>query len=174
MQELIREFLLPYYLQIKFIHVLFMAVWFMSTAVAYTWFVQVAFFQADKHPDNAEYQRRKAWALEQFDKGVVLEHVAFPVLLITGPLLWWLSSWPIEWNWLGVKLLIIIGIFIPIEIFDYWVSHFGGNKSYLKKLGDQERYDKVVRWHWWFLRKSIPFVIVFIPAIIYLAIVKPF
>ena len=36
MLDLIKEFLLPYYLYIKFIHVLFMAVWFMSTAVAYS------------------------------------------------------------------------------------------------------------------------------------------
>lgn len=174
MLETIKELLLPFYLEIKFIHIIFMAVWFMSTAVAYSWFVQVAFFQAEKRPNDEEYQRRKAWALEQFDKGVVLEHVAFPILLITGPLLYWLSGWEIGLNWLGLKLLIVIGIFIPMEILDYWLSHFGGNKTYLKKLGDQARYEKIVGWHWQFLRKSTPIVAIFIPAIIYLAVVKPF
>ncbi len=173
MLDLIRESLLPYYLYIKFIHVVFMAVWFMSTAVAYSWFVQVAYFQAENRPDNPEYQRRKAWALEQFDKGVVMEHIAFPILIITGPLMYWLAGWEIGLNWLGLKLLIIIGIFIPIEIMDYWLSHFGGNKTYLKKLGDQERYEQVVKWHWQFLRKSTPFVVIFIPLIIFLAVVKP-
>src|SRR5690606_2919829 len=104
MLETIKELQLPFNLEIKFIHIIFMAVWFMSTAVAYSWFVQVAFFQAEKRPDDDEYQRRKAWALEQFDKGVVLEHVAFPILLITGPLLYWLSGWEIGLNWLGLKL----------------------------------------------------------------------
>jgi len=173
MLDLIKEFLLPYYLYIKFIHVLFMAVWFMSTAVAYSWFVQVAFFQAEKRPDDPEYQRRKAWALEQFDKGVVMEHIAFPILLITGPLMYWLVGWEIGWNWLGLKLLIVIGIFIPLEILDYWLSHFGGNKTYLRKLGDQQRYEQVVKWHWQFLRKSTPIVAIFIPLIIFLAVVKP-
>ncbi len=172
--EDIRQALLPFYMHIKFIHVIFMAVWFMSTAVAYTWFVQSAFYQAEKRPDDPEYQRKKAWALEQFDKGVVLEHIAFPILLITGPLMYWLSGWEISWNWLGVKLLIIIGIFIPMEIFDYWISHFGGNKTYLKEQGDQERYEKIVNWHWKFLRNSTPVVAIFIPVVIFLAVVKPF
>lgn len=170
----LKNFLLPFYLYIKFIHVVFMAVWFMSTSVAYSWFVQVAYFQSINRPENEELKRRKDWALEQFDKGVVMEHVAFPMLILTGPILYWLSGWTIEWNWLGLKLAIIIFIFVPMEAADYWLSHFGGNKTYLRKMGDPEKYEKVVRWHWWFLRKSTPFVAIFLPAIIFLAVVKPF
>jgi hypothetical protein len=174
MLEEIRVALLPFYLTIQFVHVLFMAVWFMSTAVAYTWFVQVAFLQSEKNPDDEELKRRKDWVLKQFDKGVSLEHIAFPLLLLTGILLYWLAAWEISLNWLGVKLLIVIFIFVPMEIMDYWLAHFGGNKSYLQKQGDRQRYEKIVRWHWQFLRKSTPIVATFIPVIIFLAVVKPF
>jgi len=45
-----------------------------------------------------ELQRRLIWAYEQFDKTVVLEHIAFPVVLITGLLMFFMAGWSIAVN----------------------------------------------------------------------------
>ena len=65
-----------------------------------------------------ELQRRLIWAYEQFDKTVVLEHIAFPVVLITGLLMFFMAGWSIDSQWLLINLGIVIGFFIPLEILD--------------------------------------------------------
>jgi hypothetical protein len=73
-----------------------------------------------------------------------------------------------------VKLVVVVGIFLPMEIVDYWLCHFGGNKYRIRLTGDLERYERVVGLHWLFLRITTPLVIVFVPLVIYLVVVKPF
>ena len=172
--EAVRQFLLPYYLEIKFIHLFFVMMWAWSTGVAYFWFVKSSYLRWQRNPDCPKAKERRDWALEQFDKGVVLEHIAFPIILITGPLLYWLGGWQLSAYWLLIKLILITLIFVPMEAIDYWISHFGGNKTRLRKAGDPERFEKIVQWHWKFFRVTTPFVAIFIPAIIFLAVVKPF
>lgn len=172
--EAVRQLLLPYYLEIKFVHLFFVMMWSWSTAVAYTWFVKSAFLRWERNPDDPKAKERRDWTLEQFDKGVVMEHIAFPMILLTGPLLYWLGGWQLSAHWLALKLILITVIFLPMEAIDYWVSHFGGNKTKLRKAGDQQRFEAIVQWHWKFLKTSTPIVGLFIPAIIFLAVVKPF
>ncbi len=73
-----------------------------------------------------------------------------------------------------MKLVLVVLIFIPVEVMDYQLSHFGLNKAKIRATGTPEAYEKAIRLHWWFLVVSTPIVIVSITLIFYLAIVKPF
>lgn len=163
----------PYYLYIKFIHLFFVMIWAWSTAVAYTWYVKTAFIRWEKSPDDPETIRRRNYAIEQFDKGVIFEHVAFPVVIVTGPLLWVITGYSLDNAWLLLKLLIVVFIFLPMEAFDYHLSHFGGNKSKLRKRGETEKYETAIRQHWMFLKVTTPLIVVFVPLTVFLAVVKP-
>ena len=124
---------------------------------------------------DPKMMKRRNYAQEQLDKGVVLEHIAFPVILITGPLLCWLAGWTlVEAKWLLVKICIVAFIFIPMEICDYWLSHLGGNKAMLRRKGLMEKYEQSMRRHWLFLKISPPLIVTFMPLVIFLAVVKPF
>ena len=175
MLEALHEILLPWYPYVKFVHLFSVMIWSWSTAVAYTWYVKGAFVRWEKNPADPLAIERRNYAQEQLDKGVVLEHIAFPVILITGPLLCWLAGWTlVEAKWLLVKICIVAFIFIPMEICDYWLSHLGGNKAMLRRKGLMEKYEQSMRRHWLFLKISPPLIVTFMPLVIFLAVVKPF
>ena len=169
----IQTALAPYYLYIKFIHLFFVMIWGWSTAVAYSWYVKSAYIRWERNPDDPETIRRRNYAIEQFDKGVIFEHVAFPIVIVTGPLLWIITGYSLDNAWLLLKLLIVVLIFVPMEAVDYHLSHFGGNKAQLRLRGESERYEMAIRQHWSFLKISTPLVVVFVPLTIFLAVVKP-
>ena len=174
MTELIRELLAPYYIYIKFIHLFFVMMWSWSTTVAYLWFAKVAYLKWKKDPENEELVRRRNWAFEQFDRGAVIEHTAFPIIMLTGPLLYWLGNWTMDANWLMVKLSIVLLLFIPIEIADYYLSHFGGNKYAIRKSNQPEKYERFIHIHWRFFQLTTPIIQYSVPTVLFLAIVKPF
>jgi hypothetical protein len=130
----------------------------------------------ERRPDDPERRRARDFALEQFDRGAVMEHVAFPLLLLTGLLLLVAGGWSagLRWDWLSLKLAIVVAIFIPMEVVDVWLAHLGGNKTRLRKAGDPERLERVLRFHWGFLRVTTYIIVVFVPITLYLVIVKPF
>ena len=150
------------------------AIWSFSTAVAYRNYIVPAFLAWQRDPDNAAAIARRNEFMERFDRGAVLEHIAFPLVLATGLCMVWLAGW--QWrdvNWLSVKLGIVFLIFVPMEIIDYYLSHFGGNKKQIRHSGNAERYEAMTRFHWQFFRVSTPLVIVFVPILFYLAVTKP-
>jgi hypothetical protein len=173
MLESMHAALQPWYLQIKFLHVFFAMIWAFSTAVAYAYYVKGAFLKWEREPDDPQVLARRNWAIEQFDKGAILEHVAFPVVMITGPLMYWLGPWSTDSIWLMVKLAIIALVFVPMEILDYWLAHFGGNKEMLRKRHLPEKYEASIRLHWKFLKVTTPLVMVFVPLLVWLAVTKP-
>lgn len=65
-------------------------------------------------------------------------------------------------------------VFVPMELADYWLSHFGGNKEKLRKRNLPEKYERAIRLHWAFLKVSTPLITIFMPAAIFLAVTKPF
>ncbi len=156
------------------VHLLAVALWAFSTAVAYMYYVAPVFRAWQRNPQDAGAVARRNEFMERFDRGVIIEHVAFPLLLATGVLMVWLAGW--AWqdvNWLSLKLGIVFIIFVPIEIMDYYLSHFGGNKKKIRVAGNAERYEAMTRLHWQFFRVSTPLVIVFVPILFYLAVTKP-
>ena len=114
------------------------------------------------------------WVMERFDHGAIYEHIAFPLILLTGLLLWVLGGWNPASGWFALKLLIIIGIFLPIEIFDYYLAHLGGNKRRLRLKGDLAAYEKGVRNHWLYLVIVSPPIMVFAVLAVFLSVTKPF
>ena len=88
-------------------------------------------------------------------------------------MLFWITGWNLDSPWLALKLVLVAGIFVPMEMVDYWLSHFGGSKRQWRIKGDNHRYEKLMHWHWLFFRISTPLVALFIPLIIYLAVTKP-
>ncbi|MFN3627916.1 hypothetical protein [Parvibaculum sp.] len=168
------EWLSPWYAQIKFLHVILVGIWAFSTAVAYQNYVIPAFRRALAHPPDAEAIAHRNRMIEAFDKGVVLEHVAFPGVLLTGLLMLWLGQWSIaETWWLAAKLVLVVLVFIPMEIVDYRISHFSRPKREMRLAGKTAQLEAAIAFHWKFLRVSTFFVVTTIPAAIYLAIVKP-
>lgn len=148
--------------------------WSFSTAVAYRNFIIPAFRAWQRNPDNEQVIARRNAVMERFDQGAVLEHIAFPIVLASGLLMVWLAGWSWqEVNWLSLKLGVVLGIFLPLEIIDYYLSHFGGNKKNIRAAGNMLRYEAMIRFHWQFFRVSTPVIIVFVPLLFYLAVTKP-
>jgi len=171
---MVRDFLGEHYMVLKSVHMLFAMIWVWSTSVAYISYVVPAFRNWLAHPDDQDATQLRNWVMERFDHGVILEHVAFPMLLITGPMLMFSAGWGVDAGWLAAKLVFVVLIFIPIEIFDYWLAHFGGNKQALREAGRMDDYEAYMHRHWWFLVITTPVISIFAIGALFLAIIKPF
>lgn len=172
MLDLIRELFAPYYIYVKFVHVMAVMIWSWSTAVAYTSYLKNTYIKWQRNPNDQVLKDRRDWAFEQFDRGVVLEHIAFPVILITGLLLFVAGNWNLEFQWLFIKLAIVALVFLPMEVADYYLSHMGGNKYHIKKSGNMARYEQYIQHHWLFFRITTPLIAIFMPITIFFAITK--
>ncbi len=168
--------LASYYLQIKFFHVACAMIWLASTSVAYINYLLPAIRAWQRAPDNELLIQQRNIAMERFDKGVLLEHAAFPLLLISGLLLLVAGPWGPSHFWLALKLCIVVLVFLPIEVLDYWLSHFGGNKKAIRESGLADvalSYERAIQQHWLFLVVSTPVIAVSGVLVLYLAVVKP-
>ena len=85
--------LAPYYIYIKFVHVIFVMMWVFSTSVAYAYFLLPVMKAWRRNPQDGEVMVMRDWIMERFDEGVIYEHIAFPMILITGPLLYVVGGW---------------------------------------------------------------------------------
>ena len=113
--------------------------------------------------------------MDRFDRGAALEHYALVVLVVTALLMLWLGNADLtRFSFVTVKLWIGILIIVPMEVLDVYLAHGGGNKAKVRATGDTERHERMMDWHWLFLRVTEPLVIVLVPAMFFLAIVKPF
>lgn len=112
--------------------------------------------------------------MERFDDGAILEHIAFPMVLASGILLMLIGGWSPVYGWFALKLVLVVLVFLPIEILDYYLAHFGGNKEKIRLSSNIDQYEPTIRRHWYFLVLSTPIVIVSITFAVYLAITKPF
>src|SRR3546814_6712555 len=118
--------------------------WLWSTSVAYVHYLLPAFHAWRRNPDDEGVIALRDWVMDRFDRGAVIEHIAFPIVMISGPLLYWVGGWDSSATWLMIKLLIVVGFFLPIECFDYHLSHLGGNKrKALASGGTQHRERKL-------------------------------
>ena len=174
MTEFLAGLFVPYYLQIKWLHLIVAAMWLFSTSVAYRFYLLPVFAAWLRDPGSVDKARLRNWAMERFDDGATLEHVAFPLLLITGPMLMLAGGWSPIHGWFAMKMVLVVLVFIPIEVMDYYLAHFQGNKEKLRLAGKTGEYENFIHLHWWFLLVSSPIVITTIPYAIYLVVVKPF
>ncbi len=170
----IEAFVSAHYVWVKFIHMLFAMIWVWSTSVAYLSYLVPAVRTWLRNPDDPDAIALRNHAMERFDSGVLLEHVAFPILLITGPMLMIAGGWTPEDGWFALKLALVIAVFIPIEAYDYHLSHFGENKERVRRTGDEAAYERAIHHHWWFLIVTTPIISIFAIGTLFLAITKPF
>jgi len=165
----------PGYLYIKALHVLSAAIWSFSTTVAFSFYLKPALRAASRHPDDPALRARRDEFMRRFDKGASLEHIAFVILVITAALMLWIGRVDLmRWSFISAMLWLGILVILPMEAFDIYLSHLGGNKKRLHLAGDRERYERAMDWHWKFLRVTEPLVIVLVPAMFVIAIAKPF
>lgn len=169
----LHNLLAPWYIEIRFVHLLAVMAWIWSTSVAYVYYLVPAFKAWRRHPDDSGVIAIRDWVMDRFDRGAIIEHIAFPVVMISGPLLFVAGGWDTSATWLMLKLLIVFGLFLPIEVMDYHLSHFGGNKmKVLAHAGPAAREAKVHQ-HWLFLVVTTPLIVVFAMAVVFLAVLKP-
>jgi uncharacterized membrane protein len=164
----------PYYLYIKLVHLIAVTVWLWTTAVGYAFYLVPVFKAWRRNPNDLEIIALRDWVMERFDHGVIYEHIAFPVVLLTGPMLWIAAGWSPAAGWFLLKLLIVISIFLPIEFCDYYLSHLGGNKQRLRTSGDPDKHERGIQRHWWFLLITSAPIVVFGVLVMFLAVTKPF
>jgi len=166
--------LAPWYLQIKFVHLFFVGIWMFSTSVAYVYYLLPVMKAWRRNPEDTEIIPLRNWVMARFDEGAVYEHVAFPMILITGPLLYIAGGWTTAAAWLDLKILIILLLFVPMEIYDFYLSHFGGNKHKLIAAGDMAGHEQHIHLHWWFFLLTTPAVMIYGVLVMFLAVTKPF
>lgn len=171
--EALQAVLAPWYLQIKFVHLLSVACWIFSTAVAYLHYLVPAFRAWRRNPDDEGARAMRDWVMDRFDHGAVLEHVAFPVVMISGPALYIAGGWDGSATWLTLKLLIVFGLFLPIEFFDYHLSHLGGNKHRVRSRDGELAHERKIQQHWWFFLVTTPLIVWFATIVVFLAVTRP-
>jgi len=175
MLDEIRAALGPCYPYVKALHVLSAAVWSFSTAVAWIFYLKPTLRAARRRPDDAALRARRNEFMERFDRGAAIEHVAFALLVATAGILLWLNRVDLSaWSFVTAKLWIGIVVIAPMEAFDVYLSHLGGNKAHIRRSGDDARYERMMRVHWVFFRVTEPIVLVLVPLMFVLAIAKPF
>lgn len=164
-----------HYLQIKFIHLVAAMIWLWSTSVAYLDYLLPVMRKWQQNPANPALIKERNRAMERFDDGARLEHIAFPLLLLSGLTLLLISGWGPDAFWLALKLTLVILVFLPIECCDYYLAHMGGNKAGIRRLASAEspRYETAIQQHWWFLVLSTPVIVISGLTVVYLAVVKP-
>ena len=169
------ELIAPSYFYIQAIHVLAAAIWSFSTSVAYAYYLKPTLRSAARHPDDPAIRARRDEFMERFDRGAAFEHVAFAILVITALLMIWIRDVDLmRWNFIPFMFWVGVVVIVPMEAFDIWLSHLGGNKRKLRLAGDEEAYERAMQWHMTFLRVTEPIVIVLVPTMFVVAIVKPF
>lgn len=170
----LRELFAEWYIYIKFIHIFFAFLWGLSAPAAFIFYCRTTRAEMQRDPANQEIRRRYIWAMDQFDKVVVLEHIAWPMLLITGPMLYYAGGWGLDSWWLTVKLAIILFFYFPVEIYDVWIAHHHAPPIAARAAQEPKAYDEMRELHWRFIQRVTWGVRLTVPLMYFLAIVKPF
>lgn len=171
--EAIQLALAPWYYVILFCHLFLLGIWAFSATGAF-WLVAVAGAQRRRAPGDPEMERRDDWARWHFNVVVRAEHVAFPLLLLTGLMLYVAAQWSVAENpWLLWKLVIVLGIFLPMELYDTWLSHVHVPRAMRRKVEDLVAFKRAIRRQDRFITWSMWIVVLLIPLVMFLAVVKP-
>ena len=162
------------YLIVKFFHLVFVMLW-AGSAIGAFWFVLISRKERMDCDDNDdELVRRDDWVRHHFNNVLKIEHIAFPLVILSGISLIMLANWDISSGWLYWKLGIVVLIIIPMEIIDTWLSHFYVPPTISNKKQGLAAYNKAIVVQENFLKIATPTVAITIPTIMYMAITKPF
>jgi uncharacterized membrane protein len=169
----IHSFAVIFFPAIRTVHVLAATLWAFTTIAPMRFYVRPTLRAFAQNPNDPELRRRRDWVLEQFDRTVIIEHVAFVAILVTGPLLFIAGAASFRDLWFVAKMAIVIGVFIPLEIYDVWLSHVAAPRETKNKQEDPVRYDRFRRKYVGFLRGVTPLILLTVPTVLILALAKP-
>lgn len=168
--EPVRTFAIEHYVGIKALHIFFATMWTFAVIGSYFFYVIPAMRQLAKEPANPELIRRGHWVLEQFDRVTILQHVGFVGILSTGPLLFLTGVAGFSDGWFIAKMLVVLPLFVPAEIYGMWYTHVKSARMTRNKDADPEGYaafrkqnDKLLYW-------GILPTVVLIPGVLFLAL----
>src|SRR3546814_13627256 len=82
--DALRQWLSPWYLEIKFVHLAAVMALLWSTSVAYVHYLLPAFRAWRRHPDDEGVIALWAWVMDRFDRGALIEPIAFSLVMISG------------------------------------------------------------------------------------------
>jgi uncharacterized membrane protein len=107
-----------------------------------------------------------------------LEHAGIVSLLVSGfTLLAMLGFDQAHTTWLGAKLLLVLGIIVPIEVADIWFSHIGlpGVFRHRQPTAAYTGRDRALLelYHRRFTPIALPILLLAVAAITWLAVAKP-
>lgn len=126
--EFVCMMLMLWYMEIKFIYLFVVMVWIWSIFVVYMYYLVLVFKVWWRNFDDIGIMVLCDWVMDCFDEGVKIEYIVFLVIMVSGLLLYLVAGWNISLIWLILKLLIVFGLFLLIEFFDYYFFYLGGNK----------------------------------------------
>lgn len=172
--DVIQNFALTHLVAIRALHIVSATMWAFAVLGSYFFYVIPAMRQVAKEPSNPELIRRGHWVLEQFDRVTILQHVGFLGILCTGPLLFLSGIAGFSNGWFVAKMIIVIGLFIPSELFAAWYVHIKSARMTRNKDVDPEAYAAFRRRNDKLLYVGILPTVVLIPSVLFLALIKPF
>jgi uncharacterized membrane protein len=174
MLDALQPWVLDHFLTVKTVHVISAFLWAFSTITPMMFYVVPTIKKMQATPEDPELKRRGHWVLEQMDSVVILEHLALILLLGTGLLLYSSGIVSFATGWFKVKMIIVIGFFIPLEIFDIWFSHVKAPRMTREKDHDPGRYEDFRAFYYKYLVGLAPPIVLTVPTVLILALAKPF
>lgn len=172
--EVIRNFAIDHFVVIKAFHIFFATMWAFAVIGSYFFYVIPAMRQLAKEPSNPELVRRGHWVLEQFDRVTILQHVGFIGILCTGPLLFLTGVAGFSNGWFVAKMMIVLPLFIPAEMYGMWYTHIKSAHMTRNKDADPAAYAAFRKRNDKLLYMGIIPTVVLIPGVLFLALIKPF
>ncbi len=106
------------------------------------------------------------------------EHLGLVLMLGSGALMLSMYGVPLlSMTWIEVKLLLVLGVVIPIEIADMWFSHRRLPQMFATRRPDapytKAEWRLLTLYHYRFTPVALPLLLVTIITIMWLALAKP-
>ncbi len=114
-------------------------------------------------------------AYRVFLQMLMVEHVAFVVLLATGAAMVWLV-YSLQLPWLQWKLLLVLGLVIPLEIADIWYGNIRLPRIFARfnEQGYDSQQTRILRiYHRYITGAALVIIPVTVALIMWLVIAKP-
>jgi uncharacterized membrane protein len=160
--------LINLFFSLKLIHISALIFWLGPSLGA--WFVLLAM-----RKQQGEFTTATHLAYRIFIKMLILEHIAFVVLLATGiSMIACLYDHPA--SWLQWKLLIVVVVIIPLEIADIWYGNIKLPQifSHFNEAGyDAQQIKTLHIYHQYVTRAAIAIIPISVLTIMWLVIAKP-
>ena len=173
--QFIQDFALDHLVGIRAIHIVSAIIWSFLIMAPMLFYIKPAVTQAAQNPSDPEMVRRGHWVLEQYDQVAILEHVFLVFLLGSGLLLYSTGIATFANGWFLAKMILVVGILIPLEVFDIWLAHIKApRETRSKKAADPKSYAAFRDFFYKAITRTAPPMVLAILATLYLALMKPF